>query len=400
MKNKKGISLIVLVITIIVMVILAGAIIITLNNSGIIQKTSEAVDKTNEATVKEVATLGWAEAYAKYGANEEKLKEGVNNTLIKNNINPEEYNIVVTTSGVKIKLLADMWIKNGFTVVRGNDVLEIGDTIEYTATGTTYNSGWRVLGADAEGNLLIMSMANVTRKKLGDDSNLLQTQQSWLDGPELLDAECEAYGRGIGVVGKARSITVEDVNSITGYNPLIAAYAKGEIHEYGNEVTYTWDTTDASNIKIKTSGTLNSKTDSTNYLWDIFTWYDEKTGKFPSVDKGATTLPLPTIKGTRYSYYAPELTTINKQSHTKIYTMLFGDNNASYWLASLCVASANYGTVYGLRSIGSGYVDYCSLWVTTGGFNSNELGVRAVITLSSDITLTGSSETGWTYTVN
>ncbi len=47
MQKKKGISLIVLVITIIVMIVLAGAIVLTLSNSGIINKSSEAVFKQN-----------------------------------------------------------------------------------------------------------------------------------------------------------------------------------------------------------------------------------------------------------------------------------------------------------------------------------------------------------------
>ena len=64
MKSKQGISLIVLVITIIVMIILAGAIVIALNNSGIIGRASEAVEKTNLAAVKELAQMAWSEAYA------------------------------------------------------------------------------------------------------------------------------------------------------------------------------------------------------------------------------------------------------------------------------------------------------------------------------------------------
>lgn len=57
----KGISLIVLVITIIVMIILAGTIFISLNNSGIINKSSEAVIGTNESTVRELAQVAWLE---------------------------------------------------------------------------------------------------------------------------------------------------------------------------------------------------------------------------------------------------------------------------------------------------------------------------------------------------
>ena len=46
---KKGISLIVLVITIIVMIIIAGAIIISLNQSSIIDNANKAVNSSNKA---------------------------------------------------------------------------------------------------------------------------------------------------------------------------------------------------------------------------------------------------------------------------------------------------------------------------------------------------------------
>ena len=118
MQKKKGISLIVLAITIIVMVILAGAIILTLNNSGIIQKATDAVDKTNAATIKEVAQLGWAEAYVEYGADLAKLKEGVKNALSKNNINVNEYKIEVTTDGVIIEKI-DVALNHFGTIPEG-----------------------------------------------------------------------------------------------------------------------------------------------------------------------------------------------------------------------------------------------------------------------------------------
>jgi len=63
MQKKKGISLIVLVITIIVMIILASAILISLSNSGIIGKANEAVKASDLKAVQNVAALAWAEAY-------------------------------------------------------------------------------------------------------------------------------------------------------------------------------------------------------------------------------------------------------------------------------------------------------------------------------------------------
>lgn len=54
---KKGISLIVLVITIIVMIIIAGAIIISLSSTDIINKTNTAVDKTNDSDIKSTLSV-------------------------------------------------------------------------------------------------------------------------------------------------------------------------------------------------------------------------------------------------------------------------------------------------------------------------------------------------------
>ena len=58
---KKGISLIVLVITIIVMIIIAGAIIITLNNTNVINRSEEAVIASDLANAKAELTLKYSE---------------------------------------------------------------------------------------------------------------------------------------------------------------------------------------------------------------------------------------------------------------------------------------------------------------------------------------------------
>ena len=63
---KKGISLIVLVITIIVMIIIAGAIIISLNSSNVIARANEAVLKTDVATLNDKLTLAYVDLRAAY----------------------------------------------------------------------------------------------------------------------------------------------------------------------------------------------------------------------------------------------------------------------------------------------------------------------------------------------
>ena len=64
MKRTKGISLIVLVVTIIVMIIIAGAIILSLTQTNVIDQAENAVQKHNEASEKDILTLAWGEYMA------------------------------------------------------------------------------------------------------------------------------------------------------------------------------------------------------------------------------------------------------------------------------------------------------------------------------------------------
>ncbi len=63
---KKGISLIVLVITIIVMIIIAGAIIISLNSTNVLNQANTAVDASNEAELKAAVALEYMNQYVAY----------------------------------------------------------------------------------------------------------------------------------------------------------------------------------------------------------------------------------------------------------------------------------------------------------------------------------------------
>ena len=97
-KTKKGISLIVLVITIIVMIILAAAIVITLSNSGIINKANEAVDTTNLKQVQQIASVIWSESYmnANGKITEQQLYDEVIAGLTAAKIDTTKYKIEVT----------------------------------------------------------------------------------------------------------------------------------------------------------------------------------------------------------------------------------------------------------------------------------------------------------------
>ncbi len=98
--QKKGISLIVLVITIIVMIILAATVVITLSNTGIIDRASQAVKLTDEKQIQQIAELAWAEAYTDGLRDEIQIKEYIEDRLKENNVDTSKYNIIISGNGV------------------------------------------------------------------------------------------------------------------------------------------------------------------------------------------------------------------------------------------------------------------------------------------------------------
>lgn len=93
MKEKKGISLIVLIVTIIVMIIIAGAVIISLSQTDIIDKAEDAVTKYNQGVNKEKGTLQRYDEMFNVEAKVIKEKQG--NYIIANDVNLEEHDLEI-----------------------------------------------------------------------------------------------------------------------------------------------------------------------------------------------------------------------------------------------------------------------------------------------------------------
>ena len=138
---KKGISLIVLVITIIVMVILAASVVITLSNTGVINKASEAVDLANEAQVQDLAALLWAEVYMDNKRGTDLVNE-VTTKLGEQGITSDKWNIQISNTGVTVTS-KDTAMAPGLGSLISKD--NYGDTVDYTVTvdGTTYTD-WQI----------------------------------------------------------------------------------------------------------------------------------------------------------------------------------------------------------------------------------------------------------------
>ena len=79
--NKRGISLIVLVITIVVMIVLATAIILSIQSSGIIGKANEAKEKTDMANAMQIVNIAKSEWLLGENENNSSFKEYAENKL-------------------------------------------------------------------------------------------------------------------------------------------------------------------------------------------------------------------------------------------------------------------------------------------------------------------------------
>ena len=119
---KKGISLIVLVITIIVMIIIAATVVISLSNTGIIDRADQAVQLTNEKQVQDLAAMVWAEKYMDKYRGEDLTRE-VLEELEAEGITADDWNITITDSGITVK-----------------DKVTSAKEISFTIDGTSYKA--------------------------------------------------------------------------------------------------------------------------------------------------------------------------------------------------------------------------------------------------------------------
>ena len=140
LNNKKGISLIVLVITIIVMIILATAIILSLQSSGIIGRANEASSKSDESNMIQAANVAYGEYLLErnLGQTNVEAEEYVKDKL-SSNFNQEELKKLSVLSDGTIQILPT--IPTGFTlsIYEGEQKISEG-LVVYETTAETLAS--------------------------------------------------------------------------------------------------------------------------------------------------------------------------------------------------------------------------------------------------------------------
>ena len=268
-KSKKkilneGITLIALVVTIVVLLILAGTSIQMLaGEDGIITQAKNAKDKTTIGNEKDLVDLSvvaaqlsseWGEITETNLEKELTINIGerdVDYTLTKTGDN---YTVTYTETGNSYIVYSDgstkergPWTQEkkeedgSISITNGKITLEVGDVIKNynpvpegktAETVTSYSTengygnqtfsadydagAWRVLGVSEDGKLMIVP-ENII-KTTSDGYYYLQGQAGYVNAVSELDKISAIFGKGYGAES-ARSVKVEDINRVTGYNP-------------------------------------------------------------------------------------------------------------------------------------------------------------------------------------
>ena len=271
-KNNRGITLIALVITIIVLLILAGISISMLSgDNSILKRAGEAKENTDSSGLKEQVQMSTLAALSNGNGQikDEDLRAEIKKSIsgvTDNDITGNEKNgwqvkvnnkafAISNTGDVNEAYWEEVKDENGNVIeikrIDGTVTgLKIGDTIGYNsldgATTTEiqssqsvngyedqtiklsdYNGTWRLLGVEnGKLNLISSVIAGVPKAEGDSTSNGVYTNSyfklkgrtGYSNAESELNRICGFYGKGKYAEG-ARSINVDDINKITGYDP-------------------------------------------------------------------------------------------------------------------------------------------------------------------------------------
>ena len=461
MKNK-GITLIALVVTIIVLLIFAGISIQMLTGeNGIVQNGQEAKEKTDKSDLEEqvkLAVMG-AKTSGLGKINDVELKNELKNNIDGLNdsdiIGDEKggWQVKVNNKAFVISRMGDVneayWEEvrdaNGnVTEIRRVDGtvtdLKIGDIIGYSATQgvasteqtisssqgvngaedqtislSDYNGTWRLLGVEnGKLNLISSVIAGIPKAEGDSTSNGVYTNSyfklkgriGYQNVESELNRICSFYGKGK-YAESARSINVEDINKITGYDPehtgvnvnkataeeIVAGtkYGVGQLYQYGNKVTYLWKGDEYPRYESSIiSGNLSQTHNDS--IFKGFSWWNGSS--WQKSDYTGESGKICTLTSDVYSYYPETLTSIKDTTKlvglandSVLREILFNPGTDYYWLASRCVYTNSDYVYFGVRAVLMSYVANNYMAVSHGDEVGYGIGLRPVVSLKPDIQL-------------
>ena len=316
-----------------------------------------------------------------------------------------------TVTGLKIGDIINYIATDGLDITSNDQMKIVSDK---TTNGfarqqidiRSYSGTWKLLGVE-KGKVNVISSAVTVL--------LLKGEAAYQNVEEEINRICSFYGKGK-YAESARSITVEDINKITGYDPNHTGvnvnkataeqietgikYTSESNYVYGDKITYEWDGT----VYPKyTSGTINGNLSYSHNTspYNGFFWFDGK--KWQKSNYTTTPKKICELVANYYSYYPETLTDINDTSqsigiahNSEEWKLIFDEE---YLLASRCIDSA-FSTGFSgfnVRRVGNGRVYQLALASTFGLPNGNGKGIRAIVTLKPDIQLAKDENGVWQF---
>ena len=343
--------------------------------NGILTQANHAKDNTRGASVQEAIDL-WnvnKEADELAGTSTGQSKTALLDDLVSQKL---------LTESERNKLDAGETITIGnkeITLVTLADELEVGDYIKYGdklsvqsyntdinetgyATQQTFETNntmlWRVINKKANGEVEIVAVNNVLAND-GQTGLYLKGQSGFLNAETVLKNLCETLYTNTDY-GTARSIKVEDIDNLTGFDTETSDWDNKDYYLNNREETYT----------------------SGGPFWD----------KSTNTFRTATTGNPITVEHTNYWYTVNESMQLYSTliAESKTYSGDYSETNYPlfYWLGSRSVNASDGGAYFNVREVDSGVVGYWYLvYADTVGTRDSEIacGVRPIVTLKSKV---------------
>ena len=399
LKKQKGITLIALVVTIVVLLILAGVTIsLLLDENGIIAKSKDARNANRAGAIKEEITLWKADKFAadNGAGSHESMDDFLARLKTRGLISDEDIATIKDTKKLQVGKETIVFPSDAKTLVQAfkdneikvGDYLNYNDYVDETKTCTTLtnengwadqkytatkNTYWQVLGLDSTGEKLMLISQSPIKKEMKTDD----TAEAWEKTPYLVlkgaygYVNCKQILNNVSGIystslGKARSITAEEINRLIGVtvdykNETVYANSDpntniDEDGALGNQYPYKeTDYTPESYINSKANATAGTQTDPATAYW--YQW-----GNLKIEDTLKTILFNGTTSDVNFA--------------------------KSYWLASPVVDADSGCAYFGPGGVADGRVSAdIALFDSRGGWFAGSFGVRPVAYLNSEITV-------------
>ena len=397
MKKNKGITLIALIITIIVMLILVAVSVNLLIKSNLIGTAEKAVDKYKTASEEE-ANGGTIEINGKKYASIEDYIEGKETITEVHNWERTGDNLTCKHCNRTVTIGQELDYKDngkgtssisaekagGYT----GGTAESNQPTETQTISKDSNTKWVVLGAEDSDKNGTKETLLITTKQPTTETIKLYGAGGYNNCIEEINRMCrEIYGE------EAEGMTIEDVNNCLSYTA-----PDGMCGKY-DSTTKKWTYyTLPKGTKISELGS------SYGNIWEDIqnnAYQDENgtkkyfTPRYPEGSTNSSVLGDIEIDGYYYHISNDETYLVNDANPedtsntitTATKTLIFGTNNSYlYWLASRGVGADSDFAYFGPGAVDGGSADsYFVLFDSDGDSDDDELSLRAVVSLRSDI---------------